>query len=783
MKRCAVGLVGLLALSVLPVLASGRRLVEVYPEVIAPIAADWQKAIDEAFLRAVSDETARIVQEGPKAEEEHYSLLQLVRMPRAWGRYEPHPLLSRLFPAVTFYNLLSAQTIPETRYLKGYANGKFYDLPGEFNRMLLDQGQEMNDRNILDLAKAFVVIALMDQYGKAPQITFLEERRVRERISGISYEAKLTVKINDQIEEWYFDMSYGQFGVISRGNNKGLIYQYDLPIFEKPPEKRGDLDLPHRIDIATTPPSDAYVEWENDSTPHYYLIVDTNGQATDYQVKFDLSGFPPNARNVYLRIIDTIWAGVRLLTRVEINDSGKGSFLWTPSTELTGICKVGAGFADTLNPLPTYQDSAKPRKELTLEKVITDTFPNSVDNFALYYTDQFLYNRQNQPPDTAFVTYTRKAIVASWGSLVNKWNFDPPPDVRHLHKFFLGDSGVYYHGKLNGAYAKSSGGEERRIRVADEIPYMPPFCNYPSQDLGFLSCVSHEFYHGIQWGYNGWKTKYLNWKEWNYFLEGQAVFIQSVMCPEEMNGSWRYYPIKANSYLTLYKNSSLRDTTNNSAVGYSFCLYWRFLFEKYLGMSGATPSDSARLAIIREAYRATANVGSDPIVDGAHAMDSVLAAHQGVFSSFVQSIDAFACACYLKDFNSSNVYFEPALTARQVIPGNGDSVVINDSIPCSFGIDYIVLVPDTAAGEMRFSFLQNTSGTDPCIFHRQLIIFPKSAGHNVVHFGADTMISLGRPSARCRLPDRCDLGIDELFNIQPGNRYFLNQLLPPSFSI
>ncbi|MEO0080031.1 MAG: hypothetical protein ABIK44_05085 [candidate division WOR-3 bacterium] len=229
------------------------------------------------------------------------------------------PLLRSLFPGVSFYVVPHVYTTARRKSLIAVRESTVYkDVVYGFNRLLLDQGLEVNDKNILELARAFVVIALMDRYGRIPEITFLEGRRIRERISGVSYEAKLTVKINDQIEEWHFDMSYSQFGVISRGNNKGLIKQYDLPIFEKPPEKRGDLDLVPRINVATTPSSDAYVEWENDTTPHYYLIVATNGQATGYKVKFELSGFPPNARNVYLRVIDSIWAGVRLFTRVDI---------------------------------------------------------------------------------------------------------------------------------------------------------------------------------------------------------------------------------------------------------------------------------------------------------------------------------------------------------------------------------------------------------------------------------------------------------------------------------
>jgi hypothetical protein len=305
-------------------------------------------------------------------------------------------LLKRLFPTIRFIKASNFHTKPPLPYLMAVSGNKRYeDIPSLFNRLLLDNGLEVNNKNIIELAKAFVIITFADRPGFFPKITFLEGKRIKKVIGGISYEAKLKVRINEQIEEWYFNAHYNQFRVISRGGPKGLIKQYDLPISEGPPQKQGKLELDTipKIEIATTTPSKAYVEWEG-AIPHYYLIVDTNGHATNYQVKFELSGFPASAENVYLRVIDTIWAGTRLLTRVEINDSGKGSYLWTPPVESTGICKAGAGFAADTNPPATYRDTTS-HKELTLEKVITGSFTNDT-TYKIYFCHQVFAFTNNQ---------------------------------------------------------------------------------------------------------------------------------------------------------------------------------------------------------------------------------------------------------------------------------------------------------------------------------------------------------------------------------------------------
>ncbi|MEO0101309.1 MAG: hypothetical protein ABIK84_02795, partial [candidate division WOR-3 bacterium] len=138
-----VGLVWLIILfAVSMVMAGGRKPPEIYPATkITELTPEEMRIIDSAYLQSVK--------KVPSQEES----------PRLWYRFETHPLLAKVFPQVKFYYLFSGMACPPFSHFKGEFKGNFYSLPGGFNRLLLDNGLEVNEKNIIELAKAFVVIA------------------------------------------------------------------------------------------------------------------------------------------------------------------------------------------------------------------------------------------------------------------------------------------------------------------------------------------------------------------------------------------------------------------------------------------------------------------------------------------------------------------------------------------------------------------------------------------------------------------------------------------------
>ncbi|MDH5684367.1 MAG: hypothetical protein OEZ20_07880, partial [candidate division WOR-3 bacterium] len=313
--------------------------------------------------------------------------------------------------------------------LKAVVGDRLYGMPFYFNRLLLEHNIEVNDKNIIELAKAFVIFALGsetvlredgtwdEELALFPQITFLEGKRSvdKKKIPPI-YRVHLRVRVNDEIQIYGFNIQNGQIQWATMNvEGKTATKYFDLEIIKEPP-KRGELDLNGQINIATASPSKAYVEWEN-TTPHYYLIVELNGQATNDPVKFELSGFQANQPNIAIlaRCIETAYADTLLYQPVVIDESGNSSYLWTPNSQKTCITRVWA--------IDTVTKDSTPSKNLTLEKVITGKFhDNYPDTFTVYFTDQFFQDSgQGVNYRDIFADCVKTAAIESWQKQVIDW--------------------------------------------------------------------------------------------------------------------------------------------------------------------------------------------------------------------------------------------------------------------------------------------------------------------------------------------------------------------------
>jgi hypothetical protein len=177
--------------------------------------------------------------------------------------------LTRIFPLVRFYRGHDFAK-PPNPYMMAIAGDKGYGVY-KFNQLLIDNGLEVTDKNIVELAEAFVVLAIGNMKGSFPEITFTDGTSLAEVRGGTTFDARLKVSYAGRVEEWWFDAMYGQFALVSRGNANGLIKQYLIKIVD-PVQKQGRLDNVPNIDVD----SGVSKEWEvngSDSTPHYYAIV------------------------------------------------------------------------------------------------------------------------------------------------------------------------------------------------------------------------------------------------------------------------------------------------------------------------------------------------------------------------------------------------------------------------------------------------------------------------------------------------------------------------------
>jgi hypothetical protein len=143
--------------------------------------------------------------------------------------------LARIFPTARFYRGHNFNS-PPYPYLMAIEGNKCYGMPHGFNRLLIDNGLKVTDKNIIELAKAFVTVAIGEGF---PKVTFLQATRTKQVISGTPYSVRLEIQTDEQTEEWFFSLSYwhDQFGTVYRRGPHGYIDTYAPPTASPNPKR------------------------------------------------------------------------------------------------------------------------------------------------------------------------------------------------------------------------------------------------------------------------------------------------------------------------------------------------------------------------------------------------------------------------------------------------------------------------------------------------------------------------------------------------------------------
>jgi hypothetical protein len=261
-KNVGVALIGLLVVAAISVAAgSGRK----------PVTVEQARV----SVRMLTD--AEVTQVGQRFPE--------LRVQPGGISQVSNELLEHLFPRTSFYKTFDRGGRPPFPYLIAISGDKLLSQPSGFNWLLAERDMEVTDKNIIELAKAFVVLAVgnepitnpttgdPDGLDSLPQITFKEATRTKLRANLPTDDAiVLRVTVGSQMEEWHFGVLRGQFEGAARVNERGLIKDFPSVIVEPLPG-RGQLDPTPELTIATYPDSgDAYVEFDMSNRPHYYVM-------------------------------------------------------------------------------------------------------------------------------------------------------------------------------------------------------------------------------------------------------------------------------------------------------------------------------------------------------------------------------------------------------------------------------------------------------------------------------------------------------------------------------
>ncbi len=216
--RPGVALVGLLALPTFsPVSAWGRKppqdgAIEV---AVRPMSATdikeillavpgWLSHYDSIHL---SDDTAHLVS--------RYPFMEVTAAP-----------LKRVFPNAGFYNGIRNTANGRRPYVVAIAQHKVYALLGASNSLLSDLGMKITRKNVLELAKAFIVLWAAGARRAVRHVTVLDQKstnlpHITFRDPKLTDRAWLKVDVDGDTQQWYFEYGPSQFGVITVQDSKG----------------------------------------------------------------------------------------------------------------------------------------------------------------------------------------------------------------------------------------------------------------------------------------------------------------------------------------------------------------------------------------------------------------------------------------------------------------------------------------------------------------------------------------------------------------------------------
>jgi len=252
------------------------------------------------------------------------------------------------------------------------------------------------------------------------------------------------------------------------------------------------------------------------------------------------------------------------------------------------------------------------------------------------------------------------------------------------------------------------------------------FQAYDTLENAYKALFAHEFFHLMQWNILLWAGEASTGRPtnlWINWIEGQGRFTPTVQYPElEMSREHlalenSAYASGANRFLSLHLNTSYSSLEADRGNKYDSALYWRFLYEQYNDMG-----------VIRTALEEMVHHFSPDTVRGMkEAMDAALARVEGPFSSFEESLVAFAQATYALRLENGRlmtshgagdwafladldqVYVEPPLEAE--LAYTGVPLSYTGAVPTAYGMDFVEVELGRSLGEQPLTVRFQGQGT------------------------------------------------------------------------
>jgi hypothetical protein len=368
--------------------------------------------------------------------------------------------------------------------------------------------------------------------------------------------------------------------------------------------------------------------------------------------------------------------------------------------------------------------------DVTLPQVQEMTDGAAPDELVLYYCDMIPYQNRvaeamHQLSRAEVPAYVQDQLAPRmaeafrvqsdvWGFLwYEEWtSYRGGEDTERL-SVTLHDGKTWFHG------AAPAGGDSRiSLNVSDNIGS----ASYAGLTERLMSSYQHELFHNVQrnialhYGGNG-DVVGKDWA-WQYFAEGTAVLASTVgeFDVEFAGGPGEsYYVLNANKFIGGDGFTGKLNKRYPEMDAYSPAVYWRFLYERCGDMRVVREA----LATLYSGEVVDIQTSTDIVGNLPAIMDRALAGASCPFTTYRESLNAFARALYalhveegrcvapgqpgLCGFYDPNYLYNGPTTSELTYTGtpliySAAKQPYPAGIPSSFGIDYIEINLDYAAG-------------------------------------------------------------------------------------
>lgn len=356
-----------------------------------------------------------------------------------------------------------------------------------------------------------------------------------------------------------------------------------------------------------------------------------------------------------------------------------------------------------------------------------DTLSDSTRTITIGGTDRFIIHWRpedfiagvSDDTEPTVVNWVDQAARDSWQRIVTDAGFDVPTDptidIYIWNDTAAGSYGIAAPAAGDGAFCNIYGGgstiviyvTEHQVRLWGSDPgYYNYHVFFPEFQDAYTATICHEFLHSVQWGYKVWNCD-------NWITEGQARFSPTYVITPGAGELWQNSNLAGLAGGPYNQDASHRSKYIYQMLfylgapwgtietkSYDACIYWRYVFEHYGGISKIRQIDEQIKAddpggslcnqvttINKQLPSGTTDIGFTNFAEANYLEFSPWAFARD--NEYYQSSDR-----YYGNVDRTTQHWAPGATTYSGFGGVG---------ACAYSAYYVDIIPDHNVNSMRIS--------------------------------------------------------------------------------